>query len=106
MAWHDCYGDLALPQDVVDDIFIVGGRDLSLADHLASGAAPGAGGERIHRRQDLRRLPDLVPARRGRRLQDAGLLEDLDGATGTAVGDAERRRDVVSVHDGLGAPLA
>jgi hypothetical protein len=28
LAWHDCYGEISPPEDVVDDILFCGGGDL------------------------------------------------------------------------------
>ena len=29
LAWHDCYGEITPPDEVVDDIFVCGQRELS-----------------------------------------------------------------------------
>jgi hypothetical protein len=28
LAWHDCYGEITPPADVIDDVFVVGNGDL------------------------------------------------------------------------------
>lgn len=28
-AWHDCYGEITPPEDVIDDVFVLGSGDLA-----------------------------------------------------------------------------